>query len=278
MNQSNFCCCTLALGDNYCALSLDLAKDLEMHSPEIRFVVLTDRPQYFSEQSNVLAFEHHQLSLGCYHDKRFSIAKALSIFHSCLFLDADMRILAPIPANLEWEPGITAKIVWNNILKHNKNQFEIKLLEQMAQKLNLQLEEISFVHECLFVVTRDSGLEQDFIQYWDKIAPYFELRGFYRGEGHTIGLAAAKAGLTIRQDPMEKITFFKDKLELQAIKKGTSNYADKAIFFERQQSLEYPHRSIYKKLLDKLERLIGNFYRTLRLRIMTFMNLKFYYF
>lgn len=278
MNQSNFCCCTLALGDNYCALALELAKDIERHSPEVPFVVLTNRPKYFREQSNVLAFEHHQMSLGCYHDKRFVIAKALSLFNSCLFLDADMRILAPIPTDFSWEAGITAKIVWNNILNHNKNPFEIKLLEQMAKKLNLQLENVSFVHECLFVVTRDSGIEQDFLGYWDKIAPYFELRRFYRGEGHTIGLAAAKAGLTIRQNPMDKIAFFKDKLELQSIKKGASNYADKAVYFERQQSLEYPQRSIFRRALAKLERLLGYFYRTLYLRIITLTDFKFYYF
>lgn len=266
----------MALGKNYCALALELAKDLEKHSPEIPLVVLTDSPKYFQAQSNVLAFPHHQVSFGCYHDKRFAIAKAISLFHSCLFLDADMRILAPIPSNIKWLPGITAKIVWKDITKHNKNRFEIKLLHQMAKKLSLKLEDVDFVHECLFVVTRDSGVELEFLKYWDKIAPYFELRGFYKGEGHTIGLAAAKVRLPIRRDAMSEIVFFKDKLELQAIKRGEVQASDKAEYFEKQRSLEYPQRSIINKTLNKAKTAYYNLYRLLNLVGITMMDFGFY--
>lgn len=266
----------MALGKNYCALALELAKDLEKHSPEIPLVVLTDSPKYFKSQSNILAFKHHQVSFGCYHDKRFAIALAISLFNSCLFLDADMRILAPISLNIIWQPGITAKIVWKDITKHNKNPFELKLLHQMANKLSLKLKDIDFVHECLFVVTRDSGLELEFLKYWDKIAPYFELRGFYRGEGHTIGLAAAKVGLPIRRDSMSEIVFFKDKLELQAIKRGESNLSDKAEYFEKQRSLEYPKRSIINKALNKVKTASYNLYRLLNLVTITMMDFRFY--
>lgn len=267
----------MALGKNYCALGLELAKDLEKHSPEVSLVILTDSPKYFQDQSNVLAFKHRQISLGCYHDKRFVIAKALSLFNSCLFIDADMRILAPIPLNIQWQPGITAKIVWEDITKHNKNPFEMRLLGQMAEKLNLKLEEVSFIHECLFVVTRDSGLELDFLKYWDKIAPYFELRGFCRGEGHTIGLAARKVGLPIRRDSMSEILFFKDKLELQAIKRGESNPLDKAEYFDKQRTLEYPDSSIFAKSLNKVKKVYYNLYRLLNLVITATMDFNFYY-
>ncbi|QSJ17170.1 hypothetical protein JYQ62_36965 [Nostoc sp. UHCC 0702] len=187
-----------------------------------------------------------------------------------------MRILASIPLNIIWQPGITAKIVWKDITKHNKNPFEFKLLHQMANKLSLKLEDIDFVHECLFVVTRDSGLELEFLKYWDKIAPYFELRGFYRGEGHTIGLAAAKVGLPIRRDSMSEIVFFKDKLELQAIKRGESNLSDKAEYFEKQRSLEYPKRSIINKALNKVKTASYNLYRLLNLVTITLMDFRFY--
>ncbi|MDJ0730552.1 MAG: hypothetical protein QNJ33_11240 [Crocosphaera sp.] len=275
--KSKICFGTLALGENYRSLAKLLSKDIEKYSPNTPLIVLTDKPQDFANDANVLAFKHRQQSVGCYHDKRFVIEKGLSLFDSCIFIDADMRILAPIEEKLEWQPGITAHTVWTNILKHNKNQFEIKLLSRMAEKLNLNLEEISFVHECLFVVTKDSGKEQEFLRQWDRIAPFFELNGFYRGEGNTIGLAAAQAEFNIRRDPIEKIVFFKDKIEHNRIKKGEVNQKDKIDYFKIQRNLEYPQYNILQKIIRKISKILGYFSRIFSLRIKTLNNVNFYY-
>ena len=271
------CFGTLALGENYRALAKVLAKDIEKYAPKIPFVVLTDKPQQFANHANVLAFKHRQQSIGCYHDKRFVLAKALSLFNSCIFIDADMRILAPIETTLEYEPGITAHTVWTNILKHNKKQYEIKLLFRMAEKLNLNLEEISFVHECLFIVTKDSGKEQEFLNQWNKIAPYFELNGFCRGEGHTIGLAAAKAGLMIKRDSMESISFFKDKLEINKLKKGKPSSNQILELLENQKKYEYPQRKLINKLINKINKIFIYWRCLLYWKIVTLGNFKFYY-
>lgn len=276
-HTAGFCFCTLALGENYCNLALELAKDLEEYSPNTYFIILTDKPQYFYKKTNVLAFKHQQKSIGCYHDKRFAIAKALSLFNSCIFIDADMRILAAVPNDLRWQPGVTAKIVWHNIVKHNKNKVEIEILKKVSRKYNLNLEDISFVHECLFVVTRDEGREIDFLLTWERIAAYCELNQFYRGEGHTIGLAAAKAGLQIRSDPMAEIYFFKDKLELQKIKQGEAEVKKNSIYFEIQQKLEYPQISIFKRVINKIRKMIMHFYRSSRLKILSLKDINFYY-
>ena len=277
VSSSKICFGTLALGKNYCALAKVLAKDIEKYAPQIPFVVLTDQPQQFANHTNVLPFKHRQQSVGCYHDKRFVIARGLSLFDSCIFIDADMRILAPIEQELEWQPGITAHTVWTNILKHNKNEFEIKLLSRMAEKLNLNLEEISFVHECLFVVTKDLDKEQEFLRQWDRIAPYFELNGFYRGEGHTIGLAAAKAKFKIRQNRIENIIFFKDKIEHNKIKKGEAKQEDKLDYFKIQKKLEYPQEAILSKASKKLTKILNYFYLSLQLRLRTLTKYNFYY-
>ncbi len=277
VSSSKICFCTLALGENYRALAKVLAKDIEKYAPKTPFVVLTDKPQQFANHANVLAFKHRQQSVGCYHDKRFVIARGLSLFDSCIFIDADMRILAPIEQELEWQPGITAHTVWTNILKHNKNEFEIKLLSRMAEKLNLNLEEISFVHECLFVVTKDLDKEQEFLRQWDRIAPYFELNGFYRGEGHTIGLAAAKADFEIRRDRIENIIFFKDKIEHNKIKKGEAKQEDKLDYFKIQKKLEYPQEAILSKASKKLTKILNYFYLSLQLRLRTLTKYNFYY-
>jgi hypothetical protein len=276
-NPGKLCFSTLALGKNYRALALELAKDLAQFAPNIPFVILTDHPQDFQDMANVLAFPHQQKSVGCYHDKLFVIEKGLSLFNSCIFMDADMRILAPITEDLNWQPGITAKIAWHNILKHNKNQQEIELLTRLAQKYNLQLENITFVHECLFVVTKDGGKEIDFIETWKRMADYCELNKYYRGEGHSIGLAAAKAGLEIRKDAMESISFFKDKLVGNQVKNNENELQEKPVYLQKQKALEYPQISLFARVIKKINKMVMYVYRSLKLKIYSLTDINFFY-
>ena len=276
ISNTTYCFCTLALGQNYRNLALTLAQDLAQYAPSIQIVILTDRPQAFQHCPNVLAFEHQQQTLGCYHDKQFVLKRSLSLFEACIFVDADMRILAAIPAGLVWQPGITAKIVWANIVKHNKNEFEIGLLRKVAQKLGLKLEDISFVHECLFVVARDQGKELEFLDQWAKISAYLEMWGHCRGEGSTIGLAAAKVGLSIRRDELESICFFKDKLA-PSTQMSLSAQNQRAQLLEQQKALEYPDRSIFIRVIGKLRMIIHYQRRLMGLRLRALKNIEFYY-
>jgi hypothetical protein len=270
-----YCFCTLALGHNYSNLALTLAEDLAQYAPFVKLVVLTDHPALFQSAKNVLTFKHHQKTLGCYHDKQFVLKQALSLFETCIFIDADMRVLAPIPVDLVFQPGITAKIVWTNIAKHCKNEFEIGLMRKVSQKMGMVLEQISFVHECLFVVVRDQGKELEFLEQWAKISAYLEMWGLCRSEGNTIGLAAAKVGLTIRRDELEEIQFFKDKLPPAA--SGSVDMTERARLIQHQKNLEYPSRSIGTRLIGKLRRMIQYQYRLLRLRLRALKQIEFYY-
>jgi chloramphenicol O-acetyltransferase len=288
--EKNFCFCTLAFGKNYRSLALLLARDIEKYSPNTYFVILSDRPKEFSKQSNVLAFKHRQNSVKIYHDKRFVLAKALSMFRSCIYIDADMRIVAPVPQNMKWlqVPGITARsceIMRKKYTKVFAGTADYKLYKQFivtnkaAQKLNLGLEseEVKFIYEYLFAITKDSEKELEFIKQWEKIAPYFELNRVHDGEGNAIGLAAAKAGLQVRWSEMEGISFFKDKTELIRIKKGQSNIQDMALYFEQQKMLEYPKKSILQKFIFKITSNLKYSYNLLRLIIVTLCNFDFYY-
>jgi len=288
LEKNNFCFCTLTVGKRYRTHAFDLAKDIEKHSPGTAFVVLTDKPQDFRDYPNVLAFKHQQQSVGGYHDKRFVISKSLSMFNSCIFMDADMRILSHVSPNLKLLPGITARSC-ARIIKHNQGikniqarEREVKIINNVANKLNLNLEEdknIFFIHEFLFTVTRDCGREIEFLNYWDKIAFYFELNKFYIGEGNAMGLAAAKAGFPVRHDTMDGFDFFKDRIEKVRIQKGEAEPNEKLVYFERHKMLEYPNRSLLSKIWGKLG--IGKFFRkaypSLRLIIVTLKDFNFYY-
>ena len=281
MSQQQFCFCTLALGKVYRGLASLLAKDLELYSPNTAFIVLTDNPQEFSKYPQVLAFQHQQQGVKCYHDKRFAIAKALSLFNSCIFIDSDMRILAPVPEYIEWllEPGISARACMDMPKKFAKAltktdkyfSREIEVIKKAAQFLNLdpECENVTFVHEYLFSVTKSTGKEIEFLETWETLAKYFELNGVYEGEGNAIGLAAYKAGLPVRWSEMSGISFFNNKTELIKIQKGQSNMDEMLTYFQEHGKLAHPKRSILEKIVFKLSKAIMHVYRAIKYRVVT---------
>lgn len=269
MNMSNkFCFCTLAVGDRYRTHALMLAKDIQQHSPATALCVLTDQPEYFKEFPHVLAFKHRLQSVKGYHDKRFVLKKALSLFESCMFLDSDVRIISGVVEEMNWLPGITAR-AGCDLLHHManiNNTKEIQVIEEVAQKLNIDLQEVQWLHEFMFAMRGQAGLEEKFFQLWQTISYLFEIRGIYHGEGYAMGLAAAKLGMTIRFEREDKFPFFKDNIERVRIKKGQSNPQEKQIYFEIHENIEYPKRPNFKKITDKLIKETVFFYRLLRLR------------
>lgn len=223
LSAPEFCFCTLAFGKRYCSLALLLAKDIEKYSPNTYLVVLTDIPDKFNKQTNILAFKHRQKSVKLYHDKRFVLEKGLSLFGSCIFIDADMRILAPVPQYLEWLkiPGIAARsceamckrygpfMEGNLNAKGSKEFKEFIVTQKAAKKLDIELKNVKHLQEYLFTITKDSGKETEFLKQWAILAPFYELNGVYAGEGNAIGLAAAKAGLQVRWSEMPGISFLR---------------------------------------------------------------------
>ncbi|MBE9177976.1 hypothetical protein IQ268_05180 [Oculatella sp. LEGE 06141] len=270
------CFCTLALGKKYRSLALLLAGDLETYSPGKALVVLTDDPSHFQPCSNVLAFKHSQQGVTCYHDKRFVIQTALSHFEACIFIDADMRVVGEVPHDLTWLPGITARSGCST-LKHNQNRKARSIVEKVAHKWNLNLETVLYVNEFLFVVSKDAGKEADFLQAWDWLAPYFELNGIYSGEGSAIGLAAAKAGLDIRLDTVDRFPFFKDRIEKIRISKGDADPHTNQRYFDEQRRYEFPQLSLSEKLVAKVSKPVKRFCRLIQLRIDTLKHFSFYY-
>ncbi|MEH2060856.1 MAG: hypothetical protein V7K50_01070 [Nostoc sp.] len=286
MSQQQFCFCTLALGKVYRALAGLLAKDLELYAPNTALIIFTDNPQEFSKYSQVLAFQHQQQGVKCYHDKRFAVAKALSLFNSCIFIDSDMRILAPISEDIEWllEPGISARACMDMPKKfakastttNKKFHREIEVIKKAAQFLNLdpECQNVTFVHEYLFSVTKSTGKEIEFLETWEILAKYFELNGIYEGEGNAIGLAAYKAGLPVRWSEMTGISFFNNKTELIKIQKGQSNMDEMSTYFEEHERITHPKRSILEKIIFKLSKAIMHLYRAIKYRIVNTYSLE----
>ncbi len=283
---------TLALGKRYRSHALLLAQDIEKYSSGTKFIVLTDNPKQFRNYSHVLAFQHQQSSIGCYHDKRFVIAQALSLFNTCIFVDADIRILEKVSPDIKWLPGVTARSC-ASIIKHNQAYIDsvndpaskarrfkdLEIINRIAKKLDLDLEDlnIKFVMEMLFIVTKHEGKEKEFIQNWEKIANYCELNNFPNAEGYAIGLAAAKAGLPVRWNSMDYLVYFKDWIEKQKIQNGKANPEDSLIYFQQHEAIECRKNSLLEKIANKVTKLCRYYYCSFRLKIITLSNIDFYY-
>ncbi|HBE17923.1 MAG TPA: hypothetical protein DEG17_17660 [Cyanobacteria bacterium UBA11149] len=251
--EKDFCFCTLALRQKYRLLAKQLAEDLDTYSPGTSLVVGTDEPEDFREQKNVLAFEHLQKGiLHCYNDKRFVLEKALSKFQTAIIIDSDTRIIEKVPSYIEWKSGITAKT--ENLLIHVKkyNPERLLSLKTVAKKLNISIDDVSWVGESLFIISRDNGKEIEFLKQWGKIGNYLELKGIHSGEGNSIGLAAAKIGWTVNHANWDEI-------------KAVTNHLDASY---NQSSITFS---------DNLKRRIGYHYRLNVTRLQALSDFDFYY-
>ncbi|MCP2729295.1 hypothetical protein [Limnofasciculus baicalensis] len=225
MNQfeKDFCFCTLALQPKYRLLAQRLAGDLAQYSPETLLVVGTDEPIDFKEKNNVIAFKHRQEGiLHCYNDKRFVLEKALSKCRTAIIIDADTRIVRNIPNNIEWMPGITGRS--ENLIQHvNKHTPErLPYFQTLAKKLNLSLDNVPWVGESLFIISRDGGKEKEFLKQWGEIGNYLELNGIHSGEGNGIGLAATKIGWTVNLGEWKEIKAVTQHLDASDEKTSTT--------------------------------------------------------
>jgi hypothetical protein len=195
----NFCFSVLALKPKYQDLTKSLARDLEIHAPGITIVVGTDNPNTFKDCRNVYAFHLEKRGiLHCYHDKRFVMQSALSQFDTALQIDADTKIIDRIPESIQASEGISA-IHIADITTHTEAYAPERLphFHKLAEKLDIDLNQVKFIGESLFAVSASSDKAEAFINQWSLIARYLELHGIHAGEGNAIGMAAAKVGLSV---------------------------------------------------------------------------------
>ncbi|MCF4970654.1 hypothetical protein [Nostoc sp. CMAA1605] len=269
MSESkDFCFCTLAVGERYRKHTRMLAQDIQQYTPNINLCVLTDQPEDFQDFPHVIGFNHKLKSVKGYHDKRFVLDKALSLFESCMFLDSDVRILGTFVEEMNWPLGISAR-AGCNLLSHMQNMTnkqEIQTIEEAAKKLNIELQEVQWLHEFMFVMRRQEGLEKEFFELWQSISYFFEMRGIYHGEGFAMGLAAAKVGIDIGFFREDVLPFFKDNIEQARIKTNKSSLENKRKYFDMHREIEHPQLSLSKKVINKLTKKAEFYYRLLRLK------------
>ncbi|MDY7008254.1 MAG: hypothetical protein SWX82_31090 [Cyanobacteriota bacterium] len=282
-NSSNFCFCTLALGSTYCKFALDLAKDLEKYAPQKKIIIFTNNSKHFERQNNVLVFEHISNTVYNVWDKTYVIEKALSLYENCVYFDADIRIVDYIPSDINFLPGITAyscfsiKKKYETVFKSPKAKSKNRrLLVHTAKKLNVNLDDVKFAWEYMWMFQRDEKT-QDFIDLWRKIGRYYEQRGRYGGEGEAMGLAAAKLGISIHYDYEKSIPFFKYRDVKYKISQGLVKQDTVQEYIDRYKEIKFPQKSFWEKVKDKIDKYVNVQKRLMILRISNLVDFDFYY-
>ncbi len=275
--SKHYCFCTLAIGRRYRTHAKMLAEDMQRYAPTAAFILLSDKPDEFKQYPNVRAFSHRIQSVKGYHDKRFVIEKALSLYESCIFVDSDIRMLGPVPEDLPFLPGIVARYGCG-IIKHNaiiKVRDSFKPIQEVARALQLNLEDVLWFHEFMFSVSRQQGKEKDFFRLWQSISYYLECRGVYGGEGNAMGLAAAKSGFDINFHRHDFFPSFKDNIHKEKIKTGKADSQAMAAELKIHREIEYPQRSLIQKVGRKVSQNATFYYRLLRLRVQASKDAQF---
>lgn len=282
-SQSSFCFCTLALGYSYCNFALDLAKDLEKYAPHQKLIILTNNPKHFEEQNNVLVFEHIPNTVYNVWDKTYVIEKSLSLYDNCIYFDADVRILDYVPSDINFLPGITAyscfsiKKKYDTVLKSPKSKTKNwQLLVNTANKLNVNLDDVKFVWEYMWMFKKDEKT-QEFIDLWRKIGRYYEQRNRYSGEGEAMGLVAAKLGIPINYDYEKSISFFKYRDMNYKISQGLVEKDTMQEYIERYKEIKFPQKSFLKKIKDRISNYFRINKRIILLKISNLEDFDFYY-
>jgi hypothetical protein len=217
--------------------------------------------------------------VGVYHDKLFCIKESLANFRTCIFLDADCRLLGNFAKSREWKPGITAKSCCSleKHLTRNSKPATVKAYEltsKIAQFYNLNLADTRFVIEIAFVVSNVGDSISEFIQTWQEIRDIFESRGIFNGEGTAIALAALRAKLPIYHydsdysHTMPKDIFlYKDKLyDQKKIDSLASEDKELILTLENdQQKILNPFKQVWlNKVIRKLEKITFSLNRDIR--------------
>ncbi len=268
--EKSFCFCTLALSKRYCVMAKLLANDLKQYAPKTLLLVCTDLPDEFQDQTNIMTFKHSQKGVFvCNNDKRFVIQKALPMFDTVIFIDADTRITAKVPNDMKFLPGVTANKFYNiaEAKINRERKQELGILRRLIDKLDLPIKDVNWVSPDLFAITKDGGKEIAFIQEWDRIARYIQLKAIncrylHREDGNSIGLAAAKVGLTVRTEGLQ----------------GLCKIRKHEFVTSRSKESETILYKLYKLLFWKLKRWVGSPYRLIRELLIAFKDFKFYFY
>lgn len=279
-HNNSLCFCTAAFGEEYILLAKLLAEDIYKFAPGHFFVILTNKPIFFQNHPNVIAIKHWCRGVKPYHERRFAIQYALSLSSTVMYLDADVRICSPLPENLNFHPGLTARSC-GDMRKHLQKYLDTAFLspqlqrkkyiiESMGDKVGIDIysSSLKFINEFLFVIKADEGRELEFLRLWGELAIYADTLGLHNNPTYAMALAAMKSGFSIYHSEMNGLNFFDDRIEKIRISKGISTLGeDSKKYFQQQSQIEHKQQNFIQKIWRLVRKNISFWYNFVRVRI-----------
>ena len=282
--RDHYCFCTLALGERYCELAIQLAKDLAHNSPSAPFFVLTDRPEKFVGIKNTIVVKHRKKSVEGYNDKLCVVNKALALFDTCILLDADMRVLGPVKLDKEFfEPGIKVYELVSWVEESEEALFgeparwksnALRIMRILRKELNLKQDDkdIPYVTEFLFAVTKFEKVDI-FLNKWNELAEFCEKQRMFRWEGLSIGLAALLTESPISKNSFTGLKFFEPtKFSMRDHLHGDRSiiqevYDELTSSINSKKYQHKPKRNFINLEIDNLRRRIPKLYRYIKIKL-----------
>lgn len=264
-SESPFCFCTAAYGAQYIELAKLLAHDLQKFAPNSKFLVVTNRPYAFANLPNVVVIKQNCRGVEPHHERRFAIHYGLTFSRTVIAIDADVRILAPVPPELNFEAGIAARSC-GNLQKHMKrlekpsikNLKKKKVIDQMAQRAGIDIgsPKLKFINEFLFAVTKDQGREQEFLDLWGELAIYADTLGMHRHPTYAMAIAALKTGFPVYRDEMPGLEFFDDRIIRWNVQhKNFKLTSEMEALLQQQSDIEAGKHTLTNRVKRKLQKI-----------------------
>ncbi len=246
-------------------------------------MVLSDQPTAFADCNNVIAAPHQQQSpFRCFHDKRFLFKTAFTHADTCVVIDANIRLLAPLrPKDTDLlDPGINAAHLYTIQSKWQSDEQneeavspalrrEQEIVNRVLDSVGLEAGTVRFPQEYLYAVKRSSNAIkiQSWLEAWGHLAHYFDYHRLPWSEGFGIGIAAAVAGLPIEcVRVIPDAGYYKERTHLFNLKSFRNPVSEAQEHCHAQQELI--KRSFFPPpgRFGTMKRRLGQIYRYTRLR------------
>ena len=181
--MSNFAFCTLTVGEEYRKFSKTLIKQVTDLGHKI--FVMTDIPSYYETHENVVIIPYTKKYFS-FHEKRNIVRECLKHYETAIFLDADvvLKDINDLSFMENIHNGLHIFASFGNIGftffdKHYNEAFDIVKKYNYKCKKQFHKEvpgEYYLEHflEGKWILKKDGGKENDFLDIWDKLADFCE--------------------------------------------------------------------------------------------------------
>lgn len=226
----------MAFGRVYRHHAERLALDFSVFAPQFPLLMLVDKPVDVVARPGLHISQYRpEGALRRYHDKRLLIEAGLNAGHSTVVvIDANSRLVEPLPTQLDLRPGLNAFIT-QPLLTHLQEEEQAagsgrrrfstrhqrRCLERAAKELGVSMDKATFVQESIYALHAPERQVRDFIDVWGRLGRFMDYHGLAWSEGFAISLAAATVGMEVHQNRFLPMTcFYKHRLHGAPLARG----------------------------------------------------------